>query len=621
MFRSEQHGPETDLPVGSRDVRTVETMSVTRPNDVPHTPGVYEFSDGTGRVLYVGKAKDLANRLASYFPADRDDLHPRTRRMLGNAVDVRWVICASETEALVLEREWVHAKQPPYNVRLRAGSGYTGIHVTDGQTPRLTVWRGKRPVGGKTFGPYPGVRTTDLLDALMLLHGVRTCDDATYRKAERTRRACLLGETGKCLAPCVGNVDEETHRRAAAELAAELERPGRDTGQRLTDEMQELASAGNFEAAARRRDQLAALSLVGRRQRVATDGTDVDAVAVERSGERLGAVRVRVRDGIVVAVDEYVAVDDPTSTEPEILETVLGQLADDVRPPGTAAAPVIASLTVDGTRTPRGEHERSVLAFAATQAAETLSRAALTGRDAASSHEESRKLGEHLHLPASPRRIECTDVSHTGGKHTVGAVVVLVDGEIRPDLHRRLHFGDGNIGGDDYAATEELVRRRLLPGGMGHIELPDLLLVDGGAGQVAAAARGRDLAAEEATIDWDPRRVTIVGIAKRLEELWPEKADSPLRLPEGDPALLLVQRARDEAHRYSLSGQRRRREKAALRTGLDDVRGLGPARKRALLDRFGTLDAVASAPLTELATVPGIGPEIAARIRAALGNP
>lgn len=611
----------TGPPVSATERRTIDGVSVRRPTDVPRAPGVYEFSDLSGRVLYVGKAKDLAARIAQYFPGERDDLHPRTRRMLAHADTVRWIVCASETEALVLEREWVHAKQPPYNVRLRAGSGYTGIHVTDGPTPRLSVWRGKRPVAGKAFGPYPGVRTADLLDALMLLHGVRTCDDATYRKAERARRACLLGETGKCLAPCVGNVDAETHRRAAVELSADLERPGRDTGQRLTDEMQALAAAGNFEAAARRRDQLAALSLVGRRQRVATDGTDVDAVAVERSGERLGAVRVRVRGGIVVAVDEYVAGDDPTSAEPEILETVLGQLAADASPAGAAAVPVIAAAAVDGTRIPRGEHERAVLAFAAAQAAETLSRAALTGRDAAGSHEESRKLGDHLRLPAAPRRIECTDVSHTGGRHTVGAVVVLVDGEIRPDLHRRLHFGDGNVGGDDYAATEELVRRRLLPGGMGHTDLPDLLLVDGGAGQVAAAVRGRDLAAAEATADWDPHRVTIVGIAKRLEELWPENADSPLRLPEGDPALLLVQRARDEAHRYSLSGQRRRRERAALRTGLDDVRGLGPARKRALLDRFGTLDAVAAAPLSELGAVPGIGPEIAARIRAALGNP
>lgn len=602
--------------------RTVDGVSVHRPNDVPRTPGVYEFSDLSGRVLYIGKAKDLAARIAQYFPGERDDLHPRTRRMLAHADAVRWIVCASETEALVLEREWVHAKQPPYNVRLRAGSGYTGIHVTDGPTPRLSIWRGKRPTDGKTFGPYPGVRASDLLDGLMLLHGVRTCDDATYRKAERARRACLLGETGKCLAPCIGKVDTEAHRRAAAELVANLERPGRDTGQRLTDEMQALAAAGNFEAAARRRDQLAALSLVGRRQRVATDGTDIDAVAVERSGERLAAVRVRVRGGVVVAVDEYVAVDDPASSGPEILETVLGQLAAaDVRPPGTVAVPVIASATVDGTRIPRGEHERAVMAFAAAQAVETLSRGAFTGRDAASSHEASRTLGEHLRLPAAPRRIECTDVSHTGGRHTVGAVVVLVDGEIRPDLHRRLHFGDGNVGGDDYAATEELVRRRLLPGGMGHTELPDLLLIDGGSGQVAAAVRGRKLAAAEATTEWDPSRVTIVGIAKRLEELWLENVASPLHLPAGDPALLLVQRARDEAHRYSLSGQRRRREKAALRTGLDDVRGLGPVRKRALLERFGTLDAVAAAPLTELAAVPGIGLEIAGRIRTALGNP
>jgi excinuclease ABC subunit C len=595
-------------------------VSVHRPNDVPRAPGVYEFSDPAGRTLYVGKAKDLAARISQYFPGRDTDLHPRTRRMLHNATTLRWIVCASETEALVLEREWVHQKQPPYNVRLRAGGGYAGIHVTDEAVPRLTTWRGRRPRNGKTFGPYPGVRAVDLLDALMLLHGVRTCDDATYRKAGKDRRACLLGETGKCLAPCVGKIGVDEHRDAADALVSHLEHPDHDLGERLRADMAEFSQAGNFEAAARRRDQLAALGLIPRRQRVATDGTDVDAVAVERSGERLAAVRVRVREGTVREVDEYIAGDDPGSSDTEILEAVLDQLAQlDV--PSTGAGTPVTAVAGKGSRVARGEHERAVLAFAAAQATEALGRAILSGGDDASRDEESRRLGEHLGLPARPRRIECTDISHTGGKHTVGAVVVLLDGEVRPDLHRRLHFGDGNVGGDDYAATEELVRRRLLPNGMGQPELPDVLIIDGGPGQVAAAAKGRDRAATERTTDWDPASVRIVGIAKRFEELWPEGATVPLRLPAREPALLLVQRARDEAHRYSLSGNRRRREREALRSGLDDVAGLGPARKRALLDRFGTLDAVMSAPVEEIAAVKGIGPVLAARIRDTLGTP
>jgi len=580
---------------------------------------VYEFSDATGRVLYVGKAKDLAQRLASYFPEDPHELHPRTRRMLGNATAVRWLLCASETEALVLEREWVHAKQPPYNVRLRAGSGYGGIAVSRDPVPRLYTWRGRRPANAATFGPYPGTSTRDLLDALMTLFGVRTCDESTYRKAEKEQRACLLGETGKCLAPCVDNVDTQTHREASVQLRKNLERPDPALAERLEREMRTFSAAQNFEAAARRRDQLEAFNTLGRRQRVATDGTEIDALAVARSGERIAVALVGVRNGVVAEVEQWAAVDDPGLTEIELLETIFALLPDR---DGTRA--LLTSQPIAGTRAPRGETERAVLAFAAAQAEESLVSTSMRRDDPAEIAAAGVRIAEILGTDVPVRRIECTDISHTNGRHTVGSVVTLVDGIPRTDLYRRLNLGD--LGGDDYAATRMLVSRRLRPGGMGHDALPDLLLIDGGPGQVKAALEGRSdaaAAAEELGGDgWDPARVPIMGLAKRFEELWPEGSDVPVR-PEPNSALgLLLRHARDEAHRHALGGNRRQRERAAVRTGLDEIPGLGPARRKALLARFGTLDAVAAAPVEEIAAVPGIGPSLAGRIRMAFtGNP
>lgn len=592
-------------------MRTVETMSVTRPNDVPHTPGVYEFSDGAGRVLYVGKAKDLANRLASYFPTERDELHPRTRRMLGDAVDVRWVICASETEALVLEREWVHAKQPPYNVRLRAGSGYGGIAVSRDPIPRLMVWRGRRPANTETFGPYPGTSTRDLLDALMTLFGVRTCDESTYRKAAKTNRACLLGETGKCLAPCVGRVTESAHREAATELKRTLERPDMALAETLQTEMQTFSEALNYEAAARRRDQLEAFATLGRRQRVATDSTDIDAVAIARSGERVAVALVGVADGIVTDVEQWAAVDDPELPDTELLATVLALL-----PPRSTNRALLAEHTVDGVRTPRGETERAVLAFAKTQAEESLVSTSLRRDDPAEIAAASVGLAGILDVDGPIRRIECTDISHTNGRHTVGSIVVLVDGAPQKDLYRRLNLGE--LGGDDYTATRALVYRRLRPNGMGHDALPDLLLIDGGPGQVQAALDGRAAAAADAlaadVAAWDPAGVPIMGLAKRFEELWPEGASVPVRLEANSALLLLLRHARDEAHRHALGGNRRQRERDALRTGIDNIPGLGPARRTTLLAHFGTVDALSGASVEELSSVKGIGRALSQRI-------
>lgn len=590
-------------------------MSVSRPIDVPGAPGVYEFVDRSGRVLYVGKAKDLSRRVASYF---RSDVAPRTALLVQRATSLRWVVCASEAEALVLEREWIRSKQPPFNIRLRAGAGYSGVHVSADQVVRLASWRGARPRRGTSFGPYPGVATADLVDALQIVFGVRTCDDATYRKAELTGRPCLLGETGKCLAPCVGRVSVEAHNAAAGALTAHLRQPDPRIGERLDAEMRALADGEHFEAASRRRDQLKALEVIGRRQRVLGGaGWDRVAVACRRNGERMAVACTRVLDGAVTLVETYVSADDPMLDEQETLTAVLAELAL------PAGAIVITAQATSSSRRARGERERGLLAFTSTQAQVACEADAPTPSvDPAEQAQALARLAELLRVAGPLRRVECMDVSHTQGRHTVGSVVTLCDGVAHREEFRAVHLRD--VGGDDYAAMRELVQRRTSGRRLGLDALPDLLLIDGGPGQVAAALDallGSGLV--PANHDDAPGLVAagthtigpvLAGLAKRFEELWPVGAERPVLLGMRDPVLRTLTAARDHAHHHALGASRRRRERAALRTGLDDVVGVGPTRKRALLARFGTLDAIARAPLAELAAVAGIGPGLAQRI-------
>jgi excinuclease ABC subunit C len=572
-------------------------VSVEKPTEIPRAPGVYEFLDARGQVLYVGKAKNLAARLGNYFTTIE---HPRTRRMLEEACDLRWTICASETEALVLEREWIAAKQPPYNVLLRAGDGYSGIAISREAVPRLYTWRGRRPVTAELFGPYPGAGSRDMLDALQLLFGVRSCTNETYRRAERDGRACLLGETGRCLAPCTARVSVEQHREAAEELAKFLRKPDTQRAAKLGTEMALFAEQEQFEAAARRRDQLRALEVINERQRlVGPSNWNREIVAVRRDESRVVVAVTTVRDGRICSVETYAVPNDPNIEDHELLEAVLSQLGDGRRVTETATAT---------SRRARGARERGLVNFTATQAAEALRREPVRrSTDRAELATALRRLAEMLQHGGPLVRIECMDISHTKGSQTVGAVVVLENGEPNRREYRTLHLGDFN--GDDYAAISELVARRFSAKAMGMSGPPDLLLIDGGPGQVASAERAlADLGVT----------VTLAGLAKRLEEIWPAGSRTPLLLEPDDQALRLLTLVRDEAHRHAIGTHRRLRGRAALKTGLDGVAGLGKQKREALLARFGSLDAVASLPETELATVPGIGPVLARRIREAL---
>ena len=598
-------------------------MSVSRPLDVPNAPGVYEFTDLAGRVLYVGKAKDLGRRVASYFAVGAAQ---RTARLVLQASDLRWVVCASEAEALVLEREWIHAKQPAFNIRLRAGTGYGGIHVSADAVARLGVWRGRRPRTGTSLGPYPGTSARDLVDSLQLVFGVRTCDESTYRKAAQSQRPCLLGETGKCLAPCIGRVSVAEHNEAALALINHIRRPDPCINDRIEAEMRSLAADENFEAASRRRDQIKALDVLEQRQRVlGPGGWDRVAVSLWRDGDRMALALTHVNDGAVSQVDTYISVDDPMLSDDEAMSLVLPSL--DLG----GIQPLTSQLTAM-SRKARGDRERGLLAFTQAQARSACERELTATRDDPSvSAEALARLSLLLGVSGPLRRIECMDVSHTQGRHTVGSVVVFYDGVARREEFRVAHLQD--VDGDDYAAMRELVTLRTSGRRLGLTQLPDLLLIDGGPGQVAAAFEALNangllpsnhdsgVVSGSANVARTPQSVhgletgpALAGLAKRFEELWPVAATRPVLLGAHDPVLHLLTSVRDHAHRHALDANRRRRERDALRTGLDSIPGVGAARRRALLSRFGTLDAVARAPVEELEGVTGVGRQLAQRI-------
>ena len=583
-------------------------VSLDKPTNLPTAPGVYQYLDRDGRVLYVGKAKNLKQRITSYFTGD---VHPRTARMLEHAATLTWAICASETEALLLEREWIAAQQPPFNVRLRAGKGYGGVALSTERIPRLHTWRGERPAKAQSFGPYPGVRAGELLDALCIIVQVRTCTAEDYQRAERNGRACLLGETGRCLAPCVRPEIIDEHAAAARRLAHHLRNPDPRLAAQAEAAMQAEAAAENFEAASVLRDRLNALTTIGLRQRVTHQpGWDRCAAVLRRDGDRMVLAVVRAENGSVAGIELYHAEADVELDETGNLTAVLDQL-----PHRSDAPAVITEISAVGGRLARGERERALLSFAANQAEEAVRADRQRSTPNTVDRLDTLELLRERLGTGPLHRIECLDISHTAGHQAVGSLVVLRAGEAVRNEFRALDLG--TTGGDDYQALEETVRRRFSGRELGLASRPDLLLIDGGPGQVAAAARGLS-AVGLVPANHGGAGPYLLGIAKRFEELWPLDAARPLLLGVEDPEMRLLVHARDLAHHNGVRAHRRRRDRVARRTLLDDVAGVGPARRRALLAHFGTLDALAAAPHAEIAAVRGIGDELASRIWQAL---
>lgn len=642
-----------------------------KPGEIPTSPGVYRFRDEHGRVIYVGKAKNLRARLSSYFQ-DVAGLHPRTQQMVTTAAAVEWTVVATEVASLALEYSWIKEYEPRFNVKYRDDKSYPYLAVTmSEEVPRAMVMRGAKRKGNRYFGPYGhawAIRET--VDLMLRVFPMRTCSTGVYRRAQRSGRPCLLGYIDKCAAPCVGRISVADHRELAEDFCTFLSGQTRQFERRLETEMKAAAAELDFEKAARLRDDLAALRrVVEKNEVVLPDGTDADVFGMAADELEASVQVFHVRGGRVRGQRGWVVekVEDISEAElvERLLQQVYGDLADTEEGNGSRAVPreilvphLPADLpeVTDWLRHLRGgsvqirvpqRGDKKALADTVHRNAEhalALHKSRRAG-DLTTRSQALADLAEALDLDEAPLRIECFDISHTQGTHQVGAMVVFEDGLPRKGEYRRfiVRGADGSGARDDTEAIAEVLARRFkrfrsarergpesgdiavdddgLPLRSGEVAAtegranrfaypPNLVVVDGGAPQVAAAQRTLDeLGVED---------VALIGLAKRLEELWLPGEQFPLVLPRTSPGLYLLQRVRDEAHRFAISAHRRRRSSAMTRSVLDDIPGLGPVRSAALLKAFGSVRALRKATVAEIAAVPGFGPATARAVVEAL---
>jgi excinuclease ABC subunit C len=628
------------------------------PGTIPVEPGVYRFRDATGRVIYVGKAKSLRSRLNSYF-SDLGALHPRTRQLVTSAASVEWTIVTTEVEALQLEYNWIKEFDPRFNVRYRDDKSYPSLAVTlNEQYPRLQVMRGPKKPGVRYFGPYAhawAIRET--LDLLLRVFPARTCSNGVFKRAGQIGRPCLLGYIGKCSAPCVGRVSAAEHRQIVDDFCDFMAGKTDTMIRRLEKQMARASADLEFELAARLRDDLGALRRSMEKQAVVlTDGTDADVVAFA-TDELSAAVQVfhvrggRVRGQRGWVVDSAVAPRADAGTETgvgELVEQFVLQFygQDDAVVPREVLVPelpddheALAELLSEirgsrvSLRVPQRGDKRSLMQTVQRNAEQAFVQYKLRrASDLSARSQALADLQEALDMPDAPLRIECFDISHVQGTNVVASMVVFEDGLARKSEYRR--FAMRGTGGDtDWIA--EVIRRRfarqlqeqadqaradelaaagspLLDNGRPRrfAYPPNLVVVDGGAPQVAAA---QAVLAELGITD-----VTLVGLAKRLEEVWVPDEESPIILPRTSEALYLLQRVRDEAHRFAITFHRQKRSKSMTESELTGIAGLGPARRKALLKQFSSLKRLRQAGVDEIAMVPGVGPDLARRIVDAL---
>jgi excinuclease ABC subunit C len=626
---------------------------------VPDAPGVYRFRDASGRVIYVGKAKNLRSRVNSYFA---DPLHPRTRQMVTSATSVDWVTVGTEVEALQLEYAWIKEYDPRFNVKYRDDKSYPYLAVTlDEAYPRLQVMRGAKRKGVRYFGPYShawAIRET--LDLLLRVFPARTCSAGVFKRAAQIGRPCLLGDIGKCSAPCVGRVDAAEHRRIVEEFCDFMSGRTEHMERRLERAMHAASEALEFERAARLRDDLAALRRALEKQTVVLpDGTDADVIAF--ADDQLEAAvqvfhvrggRVRGQRGWVVETMEEPATGDSNIGHlvHHFCRQVYGEATDVPREVLVPELPIDAGALADwlsqrrgsrvNLRVPQRGDKKALLETVARNAGEALTHHKLRrAGDLTARSQALEEIAEALSLDTAPLRIECYDVSQIHGTDVVASMVVFEDGLARKGEYRRFNIrGDGT---DDVAALSEVLRRRFHRYLVARAETgeigeetasdpdrpgidpvtgkprkfaypPQLVVVDGGQPQVNAAAA---VLSELGITD-----VAVCGLAKRLEEVWLPDQRYPVILPRQSEGLYLLQRVRDEAHRFAITFHRQRRSKRMTTSGLDTVPGLGEVRRKALLRKFGSVRRLSQASAAEIEEVPGIGRRTAEAIVAALAE-
>ncbi|MDP9022934.1 MAG: excinuclease ABC subunit UvrC [Actinomycetota bacterium] len=607
------------------------------PGAIPDAAGCYLFRDDHGRVIYVGKAKSLRQRLASYFQSWQQ-IAARTQAMLEAARSVDWIVVDNEVEALHLEYNLIKEHRPRYNVRYRDDKSYPYLALTTSEeVPRARVLRNPRNPRDRRFGPYAhayAIRET--LDLLLRVFPVRSCSQGVYDRAQRSGRPCLYYHIGRCAAPCVGHIGVEEHRRLVGQLAAFLDGDSDQTLARIEREMRTAADELNFEAAARLRDQLmAARTVLAKQQMVSSRREDFDAVDLIEDDLEAAVQVFFVRRGRVVGRKGWTVDKVEQLDTAELLTSFLLELYEERRddvpplvlvPTRPADQDAVGALLGElrgskvGFHVPRRGEKRALLETVRDNAREAFQRHKLKrAQDFNARSQALRDLQATLGLGDAPLRIEAFDISHLGGTEVVGSMVVFEDGLPRKSEYRRFKVGaDRN---DDYAAMREVIRRRfarLLEDEAASADAPkrfayppNLVLVDGGPGQLnAALAALRDLGIEQ--------RIEVAALAKRYEELYVPGDHQPIVVPRGSPALFLLQRVRDEAHRFAVSYHRIRRRRTVTTSELDAVPGVGPARRRALLRRFGSVRALRHASVEDLMETPGVSRTIATAVKAHL---
>lgn len=644
-----------------------------RAGDIPTEPGVYRFTDERKRVLYVGKAKNLRSRLSNYF-APLSSLHERTRRMVLSATNVEWTIVGNDFEALQLEYTWIKEFDPPFNVQYKDDKSYPYLAITMGDpVPRVLVTRNRTLPNARYFGPYSRAwAIRDTVDVMLKAFPMRSCSTSVYKRAQQTGRPCLLGDIGKCAAPCVGRVTLEEHKSIALDFASFM--GGNDSRMlnSIRERMGHAADTQDYESAARYRDQISAMeTALAKNQIVLSDDVDADFFGIAHDELAAAVQQFIVRGGRIRGVRGWVVDKELDVDLGGLVESVLQNAYDDTTPPRDVLVPALpedSTALEEWLAQRRGIGARARLRVAQRGEKAALAKTVETNAKNALMLYKSKRSGdfvarsqaladiqEALGMSEAPLRMECFDVSHLSGTNVVASMVVFEDGLPKKQHYRRFNIAETT---DDTDSIYQVLTRRLaylaagdavpsaattpvaaataseatpvapaMPGGdesgaQAAIEPPvpatkfayppQLLIVDGGQPQVSAAQR----ALEESGVSG----IQLAGIAKRLEEIWLPDSDFPVILPRNSDALFLIQRLRDEAHRFAITHQRQRRSKD-VSSVLATVSGLGPSRIKALLQHFGSVARLRAAPAEAIIEVPGIGMSTAEAIIAKLSQP
>ena len=607
-----------------------------RPTNLPSDPGVYRFFDKDEKVIYVGKAKNIKKRLNTYFG---NNLQIKTRRMVNTAVRVDWTLVKTEVEALQLEFTWIKQYNPDFNVQFKDDKSYPHLAIDlKSEFPRLFISRSKKVPGVRYFGPYShawALRST--FETLIKIYPVRTCSESNFASAVRSKRQCLLGDIGKCAAPCVNWVTQEEHKKLANDLVNFLEKSPEEISVRIEKEMQEASQAQEYEKAGKLRDQLEAINKAYEStDRFLNENIDADVLAIHEEITHASLSQFNIVAGRITGSRSWV-IDRANLLEDEsIISAMLGKIYAESKPPPEVLVdqlPQDSDLlqqwlteqrgkSVSLIQPARGEKLDLVQTVKRNANQALIQYLSKRANDAAVSGSALAEIAEQLELAELPLRIECFDISNIQGTSMVASMVVFEDGQPKKSDYRRFSIDD-DAGFDDTRAMHHVITRRFkryldekdidvaeatAQGGSRpkFAYPPQLVVVDGGKPQVNAAAKAlRELGITD---------IALCGLAKRLEEVWLPNNSEPIIFPRHSEALYLLQKVRDEAHRFAINFHRSKRSKVMLESLLDQISGLGEVRRKSLLTHFGSVTALKSATLSELSAVPGIGEKMAKTI-------